>query len=161
MIASNDIHSLVSKLVALKQDVCCYKVDFSKPLCSCFTTLARHQHFWIKCFEAIDAVDELISIALHVICDPGKCVCTTSMTMLWHSVSLLVQTVIYYLAQYKGHQRQGSTFTMVENRALLIFFNSCIDRACHLKKDVYYGLAKCIRGHEFIINQYYICDMDQ
>lgn len=142
--------------VTLKHDVCNHKVTLTRQFCPCKITLPRHQQFSLMCIKAFESIDELLSIALHLLCETNSCLCWDKLYKVVDKIYKLSQSLLFTIAHY--HQDQGS---MLDNESLFDVFGTCIDKAHVFKNKLLSILHRCDVGHDSLMTKYAVCFMDQ
>lgn len=146
--------------ITTKNDVCNHKVALSRHFCPCKMTLPKHQQFWTVCTKAFESIDELLSMALHLLCETNSCFCWDKLYKVVDKMYKLAQSVLFTLANY--HNDQGITRTMLDNEPLHHFFVVVIEKAHLLKNKVLSTLHQCrAEGHDAVLTKYAVCFMEQ
>jgi len=160
-------HSASSSFVHLwldiKRQLLEYSRSFAKPHCMCLTTLPQHQSFWETCERVFQSVNKLVSLVMQIVYEPCDCLCVVEPQTLacFDSLTQLSQCLFVLLDRFKNHQQQGFTLSMVQDDQLSYNLDSIAKRAHRVIHKLLAVLQRCSHGHESIISDYNVCDMEQ
>lgn len=147
--------SMFHTFLQFKHDLCQLKIAFAKPYCPCLTTLGQHQIFWAAFSEALDNVDELVSLVLHIMCDTDECCCLENMIAGFDMLFKWSKSLSSVM------DRQESLYSMVENQSLINYFKSCASKTHQVKNDLLCILERCDLPHTNLIHKYSSCAMEE
>lgn len=149
--------------IDMKRQLLEYRLPFAKPYCMCLTTLPKHVLFWDTCTQALDNTDQLVSLALQILCETNDCPCLENTIIIAGLDTLcnIFQSLCFALNLHKDHKQQGTTLSMLENSQLMYNIDILARRAHRCMHKLIQQLQQCSKGHDSLVSKYTVCAMEE
>jgi hypothetical protein len=163
MTTSTKTSAMFHGFIDMRRQLKEYQLLFTKPFCKCLTTMPKHVSFWAACAQVLDNMDELVSLALQMLCDTQHCPCLETPVIIagLDTICNIFQSLCYVLNMHKGHKQQGTTWSMLEDAQLMYTFDILAKRAHRCTHKLVQQLQQCSNGHDSLVLKYTACPMEE